>query len=52
MKKAEKNCRRHTTVPHRRWCKRMAKRLRRRMEKADPENAPRAVRELTRGWSD
>jgi hypothetical protein len=33
----------------RRWCKKELRRLRRRMERRDPENVPPR---LTRGWAD
>lgn len=52
MKKAEKNCKRYTGRKERHWCKRMAKRARRRQERVDPENAATRLRDLTRGWSD
>lgn len=32
------------------WLKRQTSKLRRRLEKRDPENAPTKLRHLTRGW--
>ena len=52
MTTVEKLCKLYTGANHRRYMKRKTRRLRRRAEKRDPENAPTRLREMTRGWSD
>ena len=32
------------------WLKRQTSKLRRRLERRDPENAPKRLRDLTHGW--
>jgi len=51
-KRCEKLCRFTGNPGTRRWLKRMLRRLRRRTEKLDPENAPTSNRQYIRGWSD
>lgn len=48
----EKNCKRYTGPAYRRYLKRRASRLLRRLGKANPECAATRVRDVTRGWSD
>lgn len=50
--RVEKICKRYTGQSTRRLIKKMTRRLRRRQEKRDPEQAAVRLRELTRGWSD
>lgn len=50
MKKPEKLCAHVGGRRTRRHHKDLVHRMRRRAERRDPENAPRHVRELVRGW--
>lgn len=52
MSKRAEQVTKRSTVGARKQAKREARRLRRRYEKLDPENAPRATREVLRGWAD
>jgi hypothetical protein len=52
MAKKAEQITRHSSVGGRRQLKKDAKRARRRAERRDPENAPRSLREVIRGWGD
>lgn len=52
MSKVEKNCKQYTSPNERRHIKRKTRRIRRRAEKRDPENAPTKLKHMTLGWSD
>jgi hypothetical protein len=50
--KVEKNCKQYTSRNYRKFLKKQAARLMRRLAKLLLDDAPTKLRQITRGWSD